>query len=848
MVFKFFLYKVMAFRMPQIEAKKALYLSTIRGNRRFYVDVSNIIARVADIVREENLPMKVDEEKIMLAAGMALYHHGKSKRKSGEPYFVHPLGLAKILARRMKCPDDTMYAAAFLHDLKEDTAVTLDEIEQLFGREVAYLVDGLTKLEKAAEERNVEKFVHYLKEDIRILLLKATDRGHNLLTSRYLTEESRIRNAQEALDLYVPLCSLAGFMKAARQLANVAFRVLEPEEYARMAELIEKVREEDKSLIGNLQSAVQGLFEERERVKRAVRKNLSKKRMPKETQDLLKPKSIRFFARPRTPYELAQKFAERGLDAFRFSDAIMMHVIVDDEEDCFFVYRVVHSLGTTALAGRRIRPLDRYHRDYVYDPKLNLYQSLHTAIEFEGTIVRFLIRTPAMQEVAERGVISQSYRGGKFENPKLPWLDSAYLEEFMNPDRSLVEKKKVLKALSTSRYATVRLSHAAHCSRTEIPLPMGVSPLEVAFTVDPSQAMRLQMAEINGIPQDVSRVYPNRISLMDLYFGDDVTYADYLEILKDVVARKRLIEYLKSLSAAEKKKYAEGALSSLLGRFYLTLSDIKDFNLHLRHYGFRGLKQALREIGNGSISALEIFKEIAIASAKSSKARRTAKIEFYLKNWQEENYMSLTGPLRVICGDIDRIAMHRSKDGAWTWISISVPVRTKLAFRQVENFVRSVKERYADNLENVIIKRKRQVGAPFFGFEVLDAKNPYHDFIKAEVIRHTAAGEESFYVLNLTGEDTEAYIKGKEKAWAQSLEDIKEAKIIFLRIPRRYVLGVYRTFKDRLRQSETNVVYIYSDGRYGDIRKTNEFILQLLGERNLVYLNVSREMLGQIFT
>ena len=845
MGFKSFLLKLIALRVQKTDNKN-LYLSVIKKNNKYYKQVIEIINRITQLHRTEGLPLKLNMERILMAAGMALYHHRGTKRKSGHAYFVHPLGLAQILIRRLNCPDEDMYIAAFLHDLREDTDVTLDEIRELFGEDVAFLVDGLTKLEKAAAERNVEKFIYYIKKDIRILLLKTVDRGHNLLTAKFLPQESRERNAKEALDLYVPLCVLAGFMKAARQLADVAYRLLMPEQYEIISRFIHKIEKDNKPLIDALQDAIRKSFNKREKAKERIRGHLPYEKIGGEEREYLKPKSIKFFTRPRTPYELAEKWAIRGISAFRFSDAIMVQVIVDDEEDCAYVYNLIHSLGEMPHK-KKVRPLNRFHRDFVNDPKVNMYKSLHTAIEVGGTIVRFQIRTNSMQETAERGVISQSYRKGKYENPKLPWLDLAYLEELMKPEKTLTEKITLIKTLQTIRYTSIRVSDSSVCIAGEAPIPLKLSPIEIAFIFDPEKAMKLSKAEIDGIPHNIFDVYNERISIIDLLADGEVVIRDYLDLLMDVVARRRFVEYLRSLDINKQSAYARAALEYWLNRYYLTLNDMEQFDKKLRKFGFRGLKAALNEIGKGSISAYEIYREMILSYEKLKTKRKLVRVEFHLKDWKEDNYTSLITPLRVICGGTEKITIQKDKEGTNIVVSVSLSVRSAIVFRQVENFIKIIKEKYSELIEGVIVKNRKRIKDPFYGFEVLDIRNPYHDFVKAIAIRELAKSEDHFYILDVTGRDSNDIIGNRLTAWRIFSEDVRETRLIFIRLPRRETYKFYKLLGEELKWMGIKVVYIYSDGRYSDPDATTRFLLQLLGPKNIISVEVNKQLLESIF-
>ncbi|MBU0502020.1 MAG: HD domain-containing protein, partial [Candidatus Margulisbacteria bacterium] len=367
-------------------------------NCDFYINVlmgspySSQIKGLANLVEgkisERGLKIKFDKKLFFAAAGMCIYGHRNQIRKSGRLYAEHPILVVERLIELLHVCDPNELIAGFLHDLVEDTQhdyrssknITVGDIEAIFGRDAARIVDGLTKLKqlgknKWIDERNINKFVKALQQDVRVLRIKMVDRGCNLEDSEFTSRESRHRNATEALDLYVPLGVLAGFMKVARNLADVALKVLNLERYQEIQNYIARVASSSFSYeIARMKEAIE---------KRALKKNLDG--------------PITVLSKSRTAYELAQIAELRGEDSWQPHDVLMIQVITQSEADCYRMLGVIQDLGE--------HPADKYWRDYIHDPKVNGYQSLHTAVWVNGILVRFQIRSREMQYIAQEGVL-----------------------------------------------------------------------------------------------------------------------------------------------------------------------------------------------------------------------------------------------------------------------------------------------------------------------------------------------------------------------------------------------------------------------------------------------------------
>lgn len=302
--------------------------------------------------------------------------HRGQKRESGEPYIVHPLSAAHTLSQMNL--DDATIAACLLHDVVDDTPVTIEEIENKFGKEIAFLVNGVTKLGKIkyrGEERHIEnlrKMFLAMAEDIRVILIKLADRLHNIQTLEHLPERKKTRIAEETLEIYAPLALRLGMGQLAGRLQDLAFAWVYPEEYKWVAENVkEKLQERERYL---------------RKLEPIVRNELEKEH--------ILPLAIDY--RAKRYWSLWRKLLRRNLNLDEIYDLIAMRIVVRDETECYGALGVIH---------KNWKPLPGLIKDYIAFPKPSGYQSLHTTVLcVDGKITEFQIRTFNMHENAEFGI------------------------------------------------------------------------------------------------------------------------------------------------------------------------------------------------------------------------------------------------------------------------------------------------------------------------------------------------------------------------------------------------------------------------------------------------------------
>jgi len=419
--------------------------------------------------------------RIKKAIEVATTAHEGQKRKSGDPYIVHPLAVMQIL-QDWGMDEDTVIAGV-LHDTVEDTSLTLDEIKADFGETVAFLVDGVTKLGKARSGmRDLDTYLPQTKDnllrllvatgsDIRVLIIKLADRLHNLRTLSALPPEKQKKIARESLEVFAPLAERLNMGRLRVEMADIAFSYVNPKRYEYLKELIDKKN-------------------------RSAAKNMEK--IKKEVSELLSKEKIKFSidGRIKSVYSLHRKLAkyEQNIDAIY--DLTALRIIVDDITSCYLVLGLLHSLYT---------PMGGRIKDYIAVPKQNGYQSLHTTVITPGKqVVEFQIRTKEMHEYAERGLaasfyyneqkLTESYRKGKIQH--LP-TNLLWITELQTAAAQLREGKRVdMRKLKLNLFADKIFTYTP--KGDIIDLPAGSLPLDFAYRLHSEIGGHVIGAKVNG--------------------------------------------------------------------------------------------------------------------------------------------------------------------------------------------------------------------------------------------------------------------------------------------------------------------------------------------------------------
>ncbi|MGO9744070.1 MAG: RelA/SpoT family protein [Roseiarcus sp.] len=339
---------------------------------------------LVDRVRRYN--PDTDEDLLNRAYVFAMKAHGSQRRASGDPYFSHPLEVAAILTDLEL--DDATIVAAMLHDTIEDTSVTREDVEELFGPEIAGLVDGLTKLNKldfatkhAQQAENFRKLLLAIADDARVLLIKLADRLHNMRTLNYVPEQKRARIAQDTLDIYAPLAGRMGMQSVRDELENLAFRYLMPEAQALIVARLAELKVKNGPLIARISAELSDQF-----ARRGIKCEVK--------------------GRQKQPYSIWRKMERNSISFEQLSDIYGFRILVDRVADCYAAVGVAHTTWP-AVMGR--------FKDYISTPKQNDYRSIHTTVIGPGSQrVELQIRTFEMHEVAEHGIAAHAlYKDGR---------------------------------------------------------------------------------------------------------------------------------------------------------------------------------------------------------------------------------------------------------------------------------------------------------------------------------------------------------------------------------------------------------------------------------------------------
>ena len=413
---------------------------------------------------------KTDETLLRVAYDYGLAAHEGQFRHSGEPYFSHPVAVAAILTQQKL--DDATIITALLHDTIEDTKASYGEVSDIFGRDIADLVDGVTKLTKlqlsSTETQQAESFRKLLmamSKDLRVILVKLADRLHNMRTIRAMRPEKQVQKARETMDIFAPLAGRMGMQWMREELEDLAFKVLNPE--ARQSILRRFI---------TLQSDAGDVID---RITADMRQEL--KRADVEAEVL---------GRAKKPYSIWRKMQEKGQGFSRLSDIYGFRIITDSEDACYRALGAIH---------RRWRAVPGRFKDYISQPKSNGYRSIHTTVSGrDGKRVEVQIRTRAMHEVAEAGVAAHwSYRDGvRSENPfavdPVKWL-SGLTEQFNSEE----DHEDFLEAVKLEMY-----SDKVFCFTPKgevVKLPRGATPIDFAYSIHTRIGNACVGAKIDGM-------------------------------------------------------------------------------------------------------------------------------------------------------------------------------------------------------------------------------------------------------------------------------------------------------------------------------------------------------------
>jgi len=509
--------------------------------------------------------------------------HGDQKRSSGEPYIVHPIGVAAILAELHLDLDSVL--TGILHDTVEDTETSLEEIKSRFGESVAELVDGVTKISRITfrtnEEKQAENFrkmVVAMAKDLRVILVKLADRIHNMRTLDYLPEKKRKLIAQETLDIYSPLAGRLGIHWVKAELEDLCLRHMKPEVYYKLAQLVAKKKSEREKYI----EEVIGSIEEH-----------------------LKEYGIKGMVtgRPKHFYSIYKKMESRNANNIDdILDIVAFRIVLDNITECYKALGVIHSV---------YKPIPGRFKDYIAMPKPNNYQSLHTTVIGPfGERMEVQIRTQEMHQIAQSGIAAHwKYKEGRADvsnQSKMEWLS-----RLLDSQKTLSDPTEFLESVKLDLYPGDVFVFTPKGEVKEF--PHGSTPLDFAYAVHTDVGHRCTGAKING------KIVPLRYRLRS---GDVVEILtapsqhpgkDWLKLVKTSRAIAKIRAFLKQVERTKAKQLGQEILEREFRRFKTNLekmSNTTEMAKGIRELGYKSLEDILVALGYGKLTARDISKAV----------------------------------------------------------------------------------------------------------------------------------------------------------------------------------------------------------------------------------------------
>ena len=531
-----------------------------------------------------------DLSSVEKAYELAKAAHGDQRRKSGEPYIIHPLSVAIILAE-LEMDKETIIAG-ILHDVVEDTSVTDEQIAEEFGSEVASLVDGVTKLTQLnysqdkieVQAENLRKMFIAMAKDIRVVVIKLADRLHNQRTMQYQSPEKQIEKSRETLDIYSPIAQRLGISKIKTELDDLALKYLEPDVYKELSEGIKATRAEREAFIS-------GITEE-------VEKHLKEAGIEAEISGRAK----HFFS-------IYRKMVNQHKTLDQIYDLFAIRIIVDSVKDCYAALGVIHEI---------YKPIPGRFKDYIAMPKPNMYQSLHTSlIAPNGTPFEIQIRTKEMHRIAEYGIAAhwkykeaQEGRTTKeTEAEKMIWL-----REVLEWQRDMSDNKEFLDSLKNDFDLFNESVYCFTPTGDVKTLPVGSNPVDFAYSIHSAVGNKMIGAKVNGKLVTIDYEIQNGDQIEILTSANSRGPSrDWLKIVKSSQARNKISQWFKAELKEDNIQQGKNLLTDYAKAKGIKLSDILKPEFQAvcqRKYGFRDWDSLLAAVGHGSLKEGQIVNRL----------------------------------------------------------------------------------------------------------------------------------------------------------------------------------------------------------------------------------------------
>ena len=545
-----------------------------------------------------------DISMIQKAYEVAREAHKDQKRKSGEPYIIHPLCVAIILAD-LELDKETI-VAGLLHDAVEDTWMTYEEVEKEFGSEVALLVDGVTKLGQLnyskdkveLQAENLRKMFLAMAKDIRVILIKLADRLHNMRTLQYMKPEKQLEKARETMDIYAPIAMRLGISKIKVELDDLSLKYLKPEVYYDLVDKIALRKSEREEFVNS--------------IVRQVKQHMDDAGIKSQVDGRIK----HFFS-------IYKKMVNQDKTIDQIYDLFAVRILVDTVKDCYGALGVIHEM---------YKPIPGRFKDYIAMPKPNMYQSLHTTlIGPNGQPFEIQIRTYEMHKTAEYGIAAhwkykESSDGkvpvGKQEEEKLNWL-----RQILEWQRDMSDNREFMSLLKNDLNLFADNVYCFTPQGDVKTLPTGSTPIDFAYSVHSAVGNRMVGARVNGklVPIEYEIQNGDRIEIITSQNSQGPS-RDWLKLVKSTQAKNKINQWFKKeLKEDNILKGKEMLAQYAKTKGYKIGNYMKNqyLDVVMHKYGFRDWDSILAAIGHGGLKEGQVFNKLLEAYEKENKKKIT---------------------------------------------------------------------------------------------------------------------------------------------------------------------------------------------------------------------------------
>src|SRR5438094_3213740 len=526
--------------------------------------------------------------------------HEGQVRASGEPYLTHPLEVANLLAE-MKM-DAVTVSVGLLHDVVEDTLVSLEKIEELFGTEVAHIVDGVTKIsqiqftsKEAKQAENFRKMLLAMTDDIRVIMVKFADRLHNMRTLGYLTADRREAIARETMEIYAPLANRLGMGKIRGELEDLAFSYLDPKAYQELKDIIERKRRTHEAFLAQITKIVEEKMKEHD--------------VPCVTESRIK-----------RLYSVHQKLKKQRITTDQVFDLLAIRIITDSVKSCYAALGVIHNTW---------RPVPGRIKDFIAMPRPNMYQSLHTSVIAGGQPFEVQIRTAEMHRIAEEGIAAHwKYKDGKLvaddrEDQRVSWL--RHLVEWQ---QEMKDPADFLSTLKIDLYPEEVYTFTP--KGKVVTLPRDATPIDFAYAIHTEVGHSCVGAKINA------RMTPLRTKLRTGDIVEIVTQPghnpsrDWLSFVKTSRARNKLRHWLTEQESEKAIELGRKLVEKEARKYKQSVKELLEggkLDAILPEYGSSKIEDLLSAIGYGKVSAKQVIARLVPDGVKEAVPEEESKIK-----------------------------------------------------------------------------------------------------------------------------------------------------------------------------------------------------------------------------